>query len=57
MAKEYGFGVVGAGMIGNFHAEAIKGLPNGKLVAVCDKIDDERGDAGRSKVRRPAGPA
>lgn len=40
MAKEYGFGVVGAGMIGNFHAEAIKGLPNGKLVAVCDKIDD-----------------
>ncbi len=38
MAKEYGFGVVGAGMIGNFHAEAIKGLPNAKLVAVCDKV-------------------
>ncbi len=36
MAKSYGFGVIGAGMIGNFHADAIKQLSNGKLVAVCD---------------------
>jgi len=36
MAGSYGFGIIGAGMIGNFHAEAIKQLPNAKLVAVCD---------------------
>ena len=40
MAKTYGFGVVGAGMIGHFHAEAIKQLPNGKLVAVCDSVPE-----------------
>jgi len=40
MAKRYGFGVVGAGMIGNFHAEAIAGLPNAKLVAVCNRVAD-----------------
>ncbi len=37
MGKAYGFGVIGAGMIGAFHAEAIKQLPNAKLVAVCDQ--------------------
>jgi UDP-N-acetyl-2-amino-2-deoxyglucuronate dehydrogenase len=36
MAREYGFGIVGAGMIGAFHADAIKQLPNARLVAVCD---------------------
>ncbi|HSW45985.1 MAG TPA: Gfo/Idh/MocA family oxidoreductase [Phycisphaerae bacterium] len=36
MSKQYGFGVIGAGMIGNFHADAIKQLPNGKLVGICD---------------------
>ncbi len=36
MAKTYGFGIVGTGMIGNFHAEAIKQLPNARLVAACD---------------------
>ena len=40
MAKQYGLGVVGAGMIGRFHAEAIKGLDNAKLVAVCDEVGD-----------------
>lgn len=39
MAKQYGFGIVGAGMIGHFHAEAIAGLANAKLVAVCDQIE------------------
>jgi len=38
MAKEFGMGVVGAGMIGNWHAEAIKGIPNAKLVGICDKV-------------------
>ncbi len=40
MAKKYGFGVIGAGMIGGMHAEAIKGLPNAQLVAVCDNVAD-----------------
>jgi predicted dehydrogenase len=34
--KEYRFGVIGAGMIGQYHAEAIKQLDNAKLIAVCD---------------------
>ena len=29
---------VGAGMIGNFHAQAINGMPNARLVAVCDEV-------------------
>ncbi len=40
MAREYGMGIVGAGMIGNFHAEAIAGLSNAKLVAVCEQVED-----------------
>ena len=40
MAKKYGMGVVGAGMIGNFHAEAIRELPNADLVAVCDHVEE-----------------
>jgi len=44
MAKQYGFGIIGAGMIGHFHAEAIKQLPNARLVAVCD----ERAEAART---------
>jgi len=38
--KKYGLGVVGAGMIGNWHAEAIKLLPNAELVAVCDQVPE-----------------
>jgi predicted dehydrogenase len=38
MARTYGFGVVGAGMIGAYHAEAIRQLPNAKLVGVCDTV-------------------
>ncbi len=37
---KYGMGVVGAGMIGHFHAEAIRGLPNAELVAVCDAVEE-----------------
>jgi predicted dehydrogenase len=48
MAKEYGFGVVGAGMIGNFHAEAVQQLPNAKLVAVCEPDQGKR-DAFKDK--------
>lgn len=38
MAKKYGFGIVGAGMIGGYHADAIKQLPNAQLAAVCDTV-------------------
>ncbi len=34
--KEYGFGIVGCGMIANFHVAALKEIPNAKLVAVND---------------------
>jgi len=36
--KTWNFGIVGAGLIGNFHARAIADIPNAKLVACCDKI-------------------
>lgn len=32
--KNYGFGIIGCGMIANFHAKAISELENGRLVAV-----------------------
>ena len=34
--KIYRIGVIGAGMIGAWHAEAIRQLPNAQLVGVCD---------------------
>lgn len=38
MARQYGFGVIGTGMIGEYHAQAIEGLGNARLVAVCDQV-------------------
>ena len=38
MGTTYGFGIIGTGMIGAFHAEAVRQLPNAKLVAVCDEV-------------------
>ncbi len=40
MPRPYGMAVVGTGMIGNFHAEAIKTLDGAKLVAACDVVED-----------------
>jgi len=40
MAKVYGFGIVGSGMIANFHADAIKQLGQGKLVGVVARNED-----------------
>ena len=34
--KTWRFGIVGAGMIGYWHAEAIRQLPNAELVGACD---------------------
>ncbi len=40
MAKKYGFGIIGTGMIGNFHAKAIRGLPNARLVGAFDQVEE-----------------
>lgn len=40
MGKTYGFGIIGTGMIGAFHAEAIRQLPNARLSAVCDSVPE-----------------
>lgn len=34
--KKWNFGIIGAGVIGDFHARAIGDLPNANLHAVCD---------------------
>lgn len=39
MAKTYGIGVIGAGFIGEYHAQAIGQLPNARLVAGCARSD------------------
>ena len=38
--KTWNFGIVGAGLIADFHARAIGDIPNAKLVACCDKIPE-----------------
>ena len=40
MGKEYGFGIIGTGMIGGFHAGAIEILDNARLVAACDVVEE-----------------
>jgi len=36
--KTWNFGIVGAGLIAEFHARAIADIPNAKLVACCDTV-------------------
>lgn len=36
-----GFGLVGPGMIGKVHAEAIEAIPDAQLVAVCGRSEDK----------------
>jgi UDP-N-acetyl-2-amino-2-deoxyglucuronate dehydrogenase len=38
--KTWNFGIVGAGLIADFHARAIGDIPNTKLIGCCDKIAD-----------------
>jgi len=40
--KEIGFGIIGCGMISNWHAEAISKVPGAKLVAVTDVNEKSR---------------
>ena len=37
--KEWKFGIVGAGLIADFHARAIGDIPNAKIVAICDIVE------------------
>jgi predicted dehydrogenase len=38
--KTWNFGIVGSGLIADFHARAIGDIPNAKFTACCDKIFD-----------------
>src|SRR5437763_12166643 len=38
MTKKLRFGIIGGGVIGRFHAEAITSLPDAQLIAVADSI-------------------
>lgn len=38
--KTWNFGIVGSGLIADFHARAIGDIPNAKFTACCDKITD-----------------
>ena len=38
--KTWNFGIVGAGLIADFHARAIGDIPNAKVIGCCDKIPE-----------------
>ncbi len=38
--KTWNFGIIGAGLIADFHARAIADIPNAKLIGCTDKIQD-----------------
>ncbi len=42
--SEYGFGIVGLGMIAEFHAKAIAAMAGGKLVAACSREEAKAGN-------------
>ncbi len=50
--KTWNFGVVGAGLIADFHARAIRDIPNARFVACCDTVRAE-GPGPRRQVRGP----
>ena len=41
--KTWNFGIIGAGLIADFHARAIADIPNARLIGCCDKIQDRAG--------------
>lgn len=44
MSNEYGFGIIGVGMIANFHAQAIGQIPNARVAAACDVVPERAED-------------
>jgi len=51
MAKELGFGLLGAGLVSPFHAKSIREVEGGRLIAICDNEPRTRGQDGGG-VRR-----
>ncbi len=47
MGRTYGFGIVGAGLIGDLHAKVIRELPNAELVGVFDQIPERTDEFAR----------
>lgn len=45
--RTLGFGIIGAGMIADFHARAIKDAPNCRLVGVCGRSADRTAEFAR----------
>lgn len=39
--KVWNFGIIGAGLIADFHAKAIQSLDNAKLVGICGTNQDK----------------
>jgi len=39
--KEYGVGIIGCGMISEFHASSINDIPNARIVAAADFVEDK----------------
>lgn len=37
MPVKYGFGVIGSGMIADYHAQAVLQMPNAKLIGICSR--------------------
>ena len=38
MEEQFRFGIIGSGVITEYHAQAIKAQPNGKIVAISDIV-------------------
>ena len=45
--KNWNFGIIGAGMIADFHAKAIKSLENATLIGICGSNLAKARDLGR----------
>ncbi len=41
MSKEWRFGIVGTGVVGEWHVRVTPKIPGAKLVAVCDRVADK----------------
>ena len=39
--KTWNFGIISAGLIADFHAKAIRDIPNARLIACCDKVPEK----------------
>ncbi|MBN2139124.1 MAG: Gfo/Idh/MocA family oxidoreductase [Sedimentisphaerales bacterium] len=45
--KNWNFGIIGAGLIADFHARAIADIPNARLIGCCDKIASKADELAR----------